>query len=65
MATLKKPKKKKYPKKPKANASSDSMTRWLEKVKAIDKEFDADVAEYNKESKKRNELKGKISKHTR
>lgn len=65
MATLKKPKKKKYPKRPKANASSDQMTKWLEKTKAIDKEFESATSDYNKEQKKRNDLKGKISKVTR
>lgn len=65
MATLRKPKKKKYPKKPKANASADQMTKYLEKVKAIDKEFDTATTEYNKESKKRSELKAKVAKVTR
>ncbi len=65
MATLKKPKKNKYPKKPKANASATSMEAWLEKVKAIDKKFDDATKTYTKEMKTRNELKGKISKVTR
>lgn len=65
MATLKKPKKNKYPKKPKANASVPSMTAYLEKVKAIDKKFADDTAAYSKEMKARTELKGKISKVTR
>jgi thiamine kinase-like enzyme len=65
MATLKKPKKKKYPKKPKANASAEQMTKYLEKVKAIDKQFTDDTSDYNKEFKKRSELKAKIGKVTR
>jgi len=65
MATLKQPKKKKYPKKPKANASSDSMTRWLEKVKAIDKEFESATSDFKKEKKKREDLKKKVSDHKR
>ena len=65
MATLKKPKKNKYPKKPKANASVQSMATFLEKVKAIDKKFNDDTAAYTKESKARKELKDKISKVAR
>lgn len=65
MATLRKPKKKKYPKRPKANASADQMTKWLEKTKAIDKEFDTATSDYTKEQKKRADLKAKIGKVTR
>lgn len=65
MATLKKPKKNKYPKKPKANASVPSMNAYLEKVKAIDTKFDTDSKGYAKECKARKELKDKISKVAR
>lgn len=62
---LKAPKKKKYPKKPKATASSASMQAWLDKVKAIDKEFDKALSEYEKEQKLKKSLKQKITTHKR
>ena len=65
MATLRKPKKGKYPRKPKANASVSSMNGYLEKVKAIDKKFADSTVAYSKELKTRTELKAKISKVTR
>lgn len=65
MATLKKPKKNKYPKRPKANASAAQMQGWLEKTKAIDKAYEEKLSAYNKEQKKRTELRSKIGKVTR
>ena len=65
MAALKKPKKKKYPRKPKANAAVSVMQNYLEKVKAIDKQYDADVSAYNKDQKARKELRAKVAKVTR
>jgi hypothetical protein len=62
MAALKKPRKKKYPKRPKSNAAVSVMENYLEKVKAIDKQFESDTAAYNKDVKKRTELKAKIGK---
>lgn len=62
MATLRKPKKRKYPKKPKASASADVMQNYLDKVKEIDKDYDAAVRAYEKEKKDRKNLRDKVKK---
>jgi len=62
---LKAPKKRKYPKKPKANASSETMKKWLDTVEQIDKDYKKALSEYDKEQKTRKSLKQKITTHKR
>lgn len=61
MATLKKPKLLKYPKKPKASASSAQMEAYLKRIKAIDAENDSRTKSYTAEKKKRETLRKKIT----
>lgn len=62
MAITKKPKKLKYPKKPKANASISSMENYLAKRKEVDKQNASRMSEYNKNKSKRESLKKAIAK---
>jgi hypothetical protein len=52
----KKPKKLKYPKKPKANASLATLERYKDRVKEIDKENAARLKDYDKAVKLRREI---------
>ena len=61
MAALKKPKMKKFPKKPKSSASSDVLQRYLQKVDEIRKEHARAVKAYNAEKKKREQLRKRVS----
>ena len=45
---MRKPKNKKYPKKPKASASVAVMENYLKRIKEVDKENSAKAAEYKK-----------------
>lgn len=60
MAALKKPKMLKYPKKPRRTASADTLKRYLERVKEIDKENKRRMAAYKKEKQQRESLRKKI-----
>lgn len=62
MAITKKPKKLKYPKKPKAGASIAAMENYLSKRKEIDKKNASRNSEYNKAKSKRESLKKQIAK---
>jgi hypothetical protein len=62
MAAIKKPTKLKYPKKPKASASNETMEKYLKRVNEIDKENRKREADYKSELAKREQLKKKISK---
>ncbi len=53
MATIKKPKLKSYPKKPKASASIASFENYLDKCKAIDKENKDKLDSYDKALKQK------------
>lgn len=68
MATLKKPKKLRLPKKPKATASIATMENYLKKVGEIKKMNDKRLAEFEKakkqkiaDKKKKEQLRAKIS----
>lgn len=61
MATLRKPKKLKFPKKPKANASAEVMKNYLRKYQDVEKLNAKKLAEYNKEKREREALKKKIA----
>ena len=68
MATLKKPKKLKIPKKPKATASIPVMENYLKKVAEIKKMNDKRLAEFEKakkqkiaDKKRKEQLRAKIS----
>lgn len=68
MATLKKPKKLKLPKKPKAKASVTTLENYLKKVSEIKKMNDKRLAEFEKakkqkiaDKKKKEQLRAKIS----
>jgi len=50
---------KKYPKKPKANASNETMQNYLNRCKDIDKD-NKEIIAYNK---KREELRKKVQSH--
>jgi len=60
MATLKKPKKLKYPKKPGKSASAAVLKRYLERCKEVDKRNQQRMSDYNKEKKARETLKKQI-----
>lgn len=62
MAITKKPKKLKYPKKPKANASISTMENYLAKRKEVDKLNASRMSEFNKMKSKRESLKKAIAK---
>ena len=61
MARLKKPKMKKFPKKPKSSASSDVLQRYLQKVEQIKKDHVRDLKAYETEKKRREQLRRKVS----
>lgn len=52
----KKPKKIKYPKKPKANASLATLERYKDRVKEIDKENNSRMKDYEKALKLKKEI---------
>lgn len=58
---MKKPKMLKYPRKPKANASTQVMENYLAKVKEIDKRNSANEADYKREKAKKEQLKKKVA----
>lgn len=61
MAAIKKPKKLKMPKKPKAGASNAVLEKYLEKRKEVEKKNASRLAEYEKAKTKRETLKKKIA----
>jgi hypothetical protein len=60
MATLRKPRKLKSPKSPKANASADTLKKHLAKVKEVEQKNKKAFADYEKEKKERISLRKKI-----
>lgn len=56
---LKKPKAKKFPKQPKANASAESWRKYTEKCAAIKKDNETRLAQYEKDVKSREASKKK------
>lgn len=61
MASLRKPKKLKLPKKPKANASSEVMKNYLKRRADVEKQNAKNLSDYNKEKKAREVLRRKIA----
>lgn len=61
MASLRKPRKLKFPKKPKANASSEVMKNYLKRRADIEKMNAKNLSNYNKEKREREALKKKIA----
>lgn len=61
MAGIKKPKKIKLPRKPKASASNEVLQNYLKKVADVKKENAKREAAYKSELKKREALKRKIA----
>lgn len=59
---MRKPKKKKYPKKPKASASVAVMQNWLRRCTEIDKENRTKESEYNKSLTLRKQISAKRQK---
>lgn len=57
---MKKPTKKKYPKKPKQSASVESKENFLKRIKEIDSEFKSALAKYESDKKKNKVLSAKI-----
>lgn len=60
MAKPKKPKKLKYPKKPRAGASLQAMENYLRRRKEVDKENKRRESKYKSDVKKWESLKNKI-----
>lgn len=60
MASLRKPKKLKYPKKPKRSASAASLDRYLKKIKDVDRENARREKAYKDEKAKRERLQRKV-----
>jgi hypothetical protein len=58
---LRKPKLKKYPKKPKQSASLEVKQRYLERCKAVDNDNTAKVAEYRKKKTTLESINKKLS----
>lgn len=55
--SIRKPKLKKFPKEPKKSSSVDVWDNYVKRVKEIEKENDAKMAEYNKKVKAQDKAK--------
>ncbi len=59
---LKKPKLKKYPKKPKQSASTASLENYVSRCKAVDNENRAIMQDYDRERRKRTSVLSQVAK---
>jgi hypothetical protein len=58
---MKKPKKKKYPKKPKQSSSNESKKNYLARIKEIDSDFAKAEKEYTKEVADKKKLNTQVA----
>lgn len=59
---LRKPKRKKYPKAPKSNATADAWTNYKDRVAKIQSDYAKAMADYNRDIKAREKAKEDVKK---